>query len=104
MNSTERNFTHAKLTKQIESIDEKLTDYLQRLDRCDAQEAEASTARAGRLTEKTALPIQPALPVAQRRALGSAANILQDMERVEQRMPRGYAHTACIVIFRRSLR
>jgi transposase len=54
VNSTDRNFTHAKLTKQIESIDEKLTDYLQRLDRCDAQEAEASTARAGRLTEKIA--------------------------------------------------
>ena len=54
VNSTERNFTHAKLTKQIESIDEKLTDYLQRLDRCDAQEAEASTARVGRLTEKIA--------------------------------------------------
>ena len=51
---TKRNFTHAKLTKQIESIDEKLTDYLQRLDRCDAQEAEASTARVGRLTEKIA--------------------------------------------------
>src|SRR5208282_2620386 len=54
VNSTERNFTHAKLTKQIESIDEKLTDYLHRLDHCDAQEAEASTARAGRLTEKIA--------------------------------------------------
>ena len=54
VNSTERNFAHAKLTKQIESIDEKLTDYLRRLDRCDAQEAEASTARAGRLTEKIA--------------------------------------------------
>jgi transposase len=28
VNSTERNFTHAKLTKQIESTDQKLTDYL----------------------------------------------------------------------------
>jgi len=36
VNSTERNFTHPKLTKQIESIDQKLTDYLERLDRCDA--------------------------------------------------------------------
>jgi hypothetical protein len=43
VNSTARNFTHAKLTKQIDSIDEKLTNYLQRLDRCDAQEAEPST-------------------------------------------------------------
>jgi hypothetical protein len=54
VNSTERNFTHAKLTKQIESIDEKLTDYLQRLDRCDVQEAEPSAAKAERLTEKIA--------------------------------------------------
>src|SRR5271166_6024319 len=52
--STERNFTNAKLTKQIESIDQKLTNYLERLDRCDVQEAEPSTARAGRLTEKIA--------------------------------------------------
>ena len=28
VNSTDRNFTHAKLTNQIESIDQKLTDYL----------------------------------------------------------------------------
>ena len=27
VNSTERNFTHAKLTKQLELIDQKLTDY-----------------------------------------------------------------------------
>jgi transposase len=54
VNSTERNFTHAKLTKQIESIDEKLTDYLQRLDRCDMQEAEPGAARVDRLTEKIA--------------------------------------------------
>jgi transposase len=55
VNSTERNFTHAKLTKQIESIDQKLADYLQSLDRCDAQEATApSTARAKRLSEKIA--------------------------------------------------
>jgi hypothetical protein len=51
VNSTERNFTHAKLTK---SIDQKLTDYLERLDRCDAQEAESSAAEAERLTEKIA--------------------------------------------------
>jgi transposase len=31
VNSTERNFTHAKLTKRIGSIDQKLTDYLERL-------------------------------------------------------------------------
>ena len=42
------------MTKQIESIDQKLTDYLERLDRCDAQDAEASPARAERLTEKIA--------------------------------------------------
>ena len=54
VNNTERNFTHAKLTKQIESIDQKLTNYLERLDRCDVQEAEPSAARAERLTEKIA--------------------------------------------------
>src|SRR5260370_15126614 len=52
VNSTERNFTHAKLTKQIESIDQKLTDYLERLDRFDAQEAEPSPATAEQLTQK----------------------------------------------------
>jgi transposase len=54
VNSSERNFTHAKLTKQLELIDQKLTDYLERLDRCDAQEAEPSAARAERLTDKIA--------------------------------------------------
>jgi hypothetical protein len=54
VNSTERNFTHAKLTKQIESIDQKLTDYLERLDHCDVQEAEPSAARTERLKEKIA--------------------------------------------------
>jgi transposase len=54
VNSTERNFTHAKLTKQIESIDQRLTDYLERLDHCDVQEAEPSVARSERLKEKIA--------------------------------------------------
>jgi transposase len=52
VNSTERNFTQAKLTKQIESIDQKLTDYLERLDRCDGQESETGAVRVERLTEK----------------------------------------------------
>ena len=54
VNSTERNFTNAKLTKQIESIDQKLTDYLERLDHCDVQEAEPNAARTERLKEKIA--------------------------------------------------
>ena len=54
VNSTERNFTQGKLTKQIESIDQKLTDYLERLDHCDVQEAEPSAARTERLKEKIA--------------------------------------------------
>ena len=54
VNSTERNFTHAKLTKQIESIDQKLTDYLERLDHCDVQESEPNAARTERLKEKIA--------------------------------------------------
>ena len=54
VNSTERNFTNAKLTKQIESIDQKLTDYLERLDHCDVQESEPNAARTERLKEKIA--------------------------------------------------
>ena len=54
VNSTDRNFTHAKLTKQIESIDQKLTDYLERLDHCDVQESEPNAARTERLKEKIA--------------------------------------------------
>jgi hypothetical protein len=42
VNSAERNFTHAKLTKLLGWIDQKLTEYLDRLDRCDEQEEDES--------------------------------------------------------------
>ena len=38
VNSTDRNFTREKLTKLIQSADERLADYLARLDRTDAEE------------------------------------------------------------------
>ena len=37
VNSTDRNFTHDKLVKMIRSADERLADYLTRLDRTDAE-------------------------------------------------------------------
>ena len=42
VNSTDRNFTRDKLVKMIRSADERLADYLSRLDRTDAEEDGAS--------------------------------------------------------------
>ena len=54
VNSTDRNFTREKLVKMIRSADERLADYLTRLDRTDAEENVASGCRAKNLTEKIA--------------------------------------------------
>ena len=54
VNSTDRNFTREKLVKMIRSADERLADYLTRLDRTDAEEDGASGRRAKNLTEKIA--------------------------------------------------
>src|SRR5512143_3819899 len=49
-----RNFTWEKLVKMIRSADERLADYLSRLDRTDAEEDGASGRPAKNLTEKIA--------------------------------------------------
>ena len=54
VNSTDRNFTRDKLVKMIRSADERLADYLSRLDRTDAEEDGASGRPAKNLTEKIA--------------------------------------------------
>ena len=54
VNSTGRNFTREKLVKMIRSADERLADYLSRLDRTDAEEDGASGRPAKNLTEKIA--------------------------------------------------
>ena len=54
VNSTDRNFTREKLVKMIRSADERLADFLSRLDRTDAEEDGASGRPAKNLTEKIA--------------------------------------------------
>ena len=54
VNSTDRNFTCEKLVTMIRSADERLADYLSRLDRTDAEEDGTSGRPAKNLTEKIA--------------------------------------------------
>lgn len=54
VNSRDRNFTREKLAKFLRDADERLADYLERLDRTDAEEGPASRARAKSLAEKIA--------------------------------------------------
>src|SRR5512134_1153318 len=56
VNSTDRNFTREKLVTMIRSADERLADYLRRLDRTDAEEDGASGRPAKNLTEATSAP------------------------------------------------
>ena len=72
VNSTDRNFTREKLTKLIQSADERLADYLARLDRTDAEEDTASSRRAKNLADKLAA-------LQQRRAW--QVELLQELER-----------------------
>ena len=46
VNSTDRNFSREKLVKMIRSADERLADYLTRLERTDAEEDGANGRRA----------------------------------------------------------
>jgi transposase-like protein len=62
----------ARLAKLIQSSDERLTDYLARLDRADAEEHTTSKQRAARLSEKIAA-------LKERRACHTA--LLQELER-----------------------
>ena len=54
VNSTDRNFSREKLVTMIRSTDDRLADYLSRLDRTDAEEDGASGRPAKNLTEKIA--------------------------------------------------
>ena len=54
VNSRDRNFTREKLAKFLKTADERLADYLERLDRTDADESPASSSRAGNLADKIA--------------------------------------------------
>lgn len=54
VNSRDRNFTREKLAKFLRDAEERLADYLERLDRTDAEESPASSARATSLTAKIA--------------------------------------------------
>jgi len=54
VNSRDRNFTREKLAKFLRDAEERLADYLDRLDRTDAEEGPASSARAQNLAEKIA--------------------------------------------------
>jgi hypothetical protein len=72
VNSIDRNFTREKLAKLIQSADERLTDYLARLDRADTEEHATGKQRAVRLTEKIAA-------LKERRTRHTA--LLQELER-----------------------
>ena len=54
VNNKDRNFTRASLTKFIKAADAKLADYLQRLDKSDANECATGGSRVKNLTEKIA--------------------------------------------------
>jgi hypothetical protein len=54
VNSRDRNFTREKLAKFLRDAEERLVDYLERLDRTDVEEGPASIARAKTLAEKIA--------------------------------------------------
>ena len=54
VNSKQKNFTREKLAKLIQSADERLDDYLVRLDRADRNEDAASVTKAALLTTKIA--------------------------------------------------
>src|SRR5271163_2294273 len=55
VNSTDRNFTHEKLKRLIQWADDRLADYLARLDRADGTDNAASSTPATNLAEKIAI-------------------------------------------------
>jgi len=54
VNSRDRNFTREKLAKFLRDAEQRLADYLERLDRTDAEESPASSIRATSLAAKIA--------------------------------------------------
>jgi transposase/IS5 family transposase len=72
VNSTDRNFTREKLKKLIQWADERLADYLSRLDRADSEDGTTTSAPAKNLAEKIAI-------LKERR--GRYAELSQELER-----------------------
>ena len=72
VNSTDRNFTREKLKRLIHWADERLVDYLSRLDRADSEDGTATSAPAKNLAEKIAI-------LKERR--GRYAELSQELER-----------------------
>jgi transposase len=72
VNSTDRNFTREKLKRLIQWADERLADYLVRLDQADGEDGAATGTPANNLAEKIAV-------LKQRR--GRYADLSQDLER-----------------------
>ena len=72
VNSTDRNFTREKLKRLIQWADERLADYLARLDHADGEDAAATGTLAKNLAEKIAV-------LKQRR--GRYAELSQGLER-----------------------
>jgi transposase len=52
VNNRDRNYTSAKVKRRLEQIEESIARYLSALDTADRQEAEITSAKAGRLNEK----------------------------------------------------
>jgi transposase len=62
VNSSDRNFTNAKLKRRMEEIEANISRYLAELDTADRQEPAAARSRSGRLADKiTALKAQMAM-------------------------------------------
>src|SRR4051812_6142677 len=55
VNSRDRNFTHEKLKRLMQWADERLADYLARLDQTDSEDGAASSSPAKNLAEKIAI-------------------------------------------------
>ena len=74
VNSRDRNFTHAKIRKDLERIDERLDRYLQQMNEADADEAEDGPRSVARLQVSTAAGI--CTGAAERIAESIAAHVL----------------------------
>ena len=55
VNNRDRNFTHAKVKRRLEQIEESIARYLSQLDTADRHEGAVAEAKAGRLKDKIAI-------------------------------------------------
>src|SRR5207247_9228998 len=55
VNNRDRNFTHAKVKRRLEQIEESIARYLSQLDTADRHEGAVDEAKAGRLKDKIAI-------------------------------------------------